>query len=66
MSRYGPGYKNPFNSQARLPGLYRVPLPTPQQRWEQLWDSIPFRAVDIPPQVTAPQCSILLVYCDEY
>ena len=49
--RYGRGYKNPFNSQARLPDLYRVPLPTPADQWEQLWQSIPFLAVDIPPQV---------------
>ena len=48
--RYGPGYKDPFNFQARLPNLYRVPVPTPRAQWEQVWRSIPHLGLDIPPQ----------------
>ena len=50
LIRYGPGYKDPFNFQARLPNLYRVPVSTPRDQWDQLWRSIPYLAVDIPPQ----------------
>ena len=50
LVRYGPGYKDPFNFQARLPNLYRVPVSTPRDQWDQLWRSIPYLAVDIPPQ----------------
>ena len=60
--RYGRGYKDPFNAQARLPNLYRVPLPTPPDQWEAIWKSIPFLAVDVPPQVlhwTALHCGLL-------
>ena len=51
LDRYGQGYKDPFNFQARLPNLYRVPVSTPRDQWDQLWRSIPYLAVDIPPQV---------------
>ena len=50
FSRYGPGYKDPFNFQARLPNLYRVPAPTPTDQWDSIWQSIPYLGVDIPPQ----------------
>ena len=50
LARYGVGYKDPFNFQARLPNLYRVPVATPRAQWDQLWRSIPYLAVDIPPQ----------------
>jgi len=48
--KYGPGYKDPFNFQARLPNLYRVPVPTPTDQWDSIWQSIPYLGVDIPPQ----------------
>jgi len=50
--KYGPGYKDPFNFQARLPNLYRVPVPTPRDQWDQIWQSIPYLGVDIPPQAS--------------
>ena len=52
LFRYGPGYKDPFNFQARLPNLYRVPVPTPRDQWDQIWQSIPYLGVDIPPQAS--------------
>ena len=41
VDRWGRYYNNPFNILARLPNLYRVPIPTTRARWNQLWSEVP-------------------------
>ena len=47
--RWGRYYNNPFNTLARLPNLYRVPVPTQRTRWEKLWQKLPNWKGGVPP-----------------
>ena len=49
IPRYGRFHKDPFNSLARLPNLYRVPVPTSRSRWDQLWREMPAWEGGVPP-----------------
>ena len=39
---FGRGFGNPFSFSARLPGLYRVPIPPSTSAFRQLWDGKAF------------------------
>eukprot|EP00090_Calanus_glacialis_P020351 TRINITY_DN3131_c0_g1_i1.p1 TRINITY_DN3131_c0_g1~~TRINITY_DN3131_c0_g1_i1.p1 ORF type:complete len:518 (-),score=128.70 TRINITY_DN3131_c0_g1_i1:56-1609(-) len=53
--RWGPGYNNPFNFQARLPGLFRIPKPADQASWENLWAGVSDYDGEVPPQEAVVQ-----------
>eukprot|EP00092_Neocalanus_flemingeri_P005668 GFUD01006106.1.p1 GENE.GFUD01006106.1~~GFUD01006106.1.p1 ORF type:complete len:527 (-),score=118.65 GFUD01006106.1:49-1629(-) len=48
--RWGFGYGNPFNFQARLDGLFRVPKTVSGSRWDNLWAGIGDYDGEVPTQ----------------
>jgi len=53
--RWGHGYKNPFNFQARLPGLFKIAKPVSEPTWENLWAGIPGYDGEVPPEEAIAQ-----------